>query len=97
MVFPSRKAVVFMHGCFWHRHEGCRLARIPKSRVSFWSEKLSANKRRDEKNVRRLNELGWRVLIVWECRMKARDLDGVATQVRRFLAEGTGGMHAEIG
>jgi DNA mismatch endonuclease (patch repair protein) len=97
LVFPSRKAVIFMHGCFWHRHQGCQLARIPKSRVAFWTEKLETNKRRDEANTRRLKELGWRVLVIWECQMKAKDLIEVSNVVRRFLGDGTGGEHDEIG
>lgn len=97
LVFPARKAVIFMHGCFWHRHRDCRLARMPKSRVDFWPEKLEANKRRDEENVSRLNELGWRVLVVWECQMKEKDLNEVSNVVRRFLADGIGGEHDEIG
>ena len=97
LVFPSRMAVIFMHGCFWHRHQDCRLARMPKSRVAFWREKLEANKRRDEENVRQLNELGWRVLVIWECQMKEKDLNEVSNMVRRFLADGTGGEHNEIG
>lgn len=97
MVFPTRKAVIFMHGCFWHRHQGCHLARMPKSRVAFWREKLEANRRRDEENVSRLNELGWRVLVIWECQMKEKDLNEVSSVVRRFLADGIGGEHDEIG
>ena len=97
LVFPARKAVIFMHGCFWHRHQDCRLARMPKSRVAYWREKLEANKRRDDENVRRLNELGWRVLVVWECQMKEKALNEVSNVVRRFLADGTGGEHDEIG
>lgn len=97
LVFPARKAVIFMHGCFWHRHQDCRLARMPKSRVAYWREKLEANKRRDDNNLRRLNELGWRVLVVWECQMKEKDLNEVSNVVRRFLAVGTGGEHDEIG
>lgn len=97
LVFPARKAVIFMHGCFWHRHQDCRLARMPKSRVAYWREKLEANKRRDDENVRRLNELGWRVLVVWECQMKEKDMNEVSNVVRRFLADGTGGEHDELG
>ncbi|NTW46765.1 MAG: DNA mismatch endonuclease Vsr [Chlorobaculum sp.] len=96
LVFPSRKAVIFMHGCFWHRHQACLLARIPKSRVTFWREKLEANKRRDEENVKRLLELGWRVLVIWECQMQAKDLSDVSTIVREFLIEGTENKHDEI-
>jgi len=97
LVFPARKAVIFMHGCFWHRHQGCRLARMPKSRIAFWREKLEANRRRDGENVSRLNELGWRVLVIWECQMQEKDLNEVSNVVRRFLADGTGGEHDEIG
>lgn len=91
LVFPSRRAVIFMHGCFWHRHQDCRLARMPKSRVAFWREKLEGNKSRDEENACRLNKLGWRVLVIWECQMKQKDLDEVSSKVRRFLADETGG------
>ena len=97
LVFPARKAVIFMHGCFWHRHQDCRLARMPKSSVAYWREKLEANKRRDDENVRRLNGLGWRVLVVWECQIKEKDLNEISNVVRRFLADGTGGEHDEIG
>ena len=97
LVFPARKAVIFMHGCFWHRHQGCRLARMPKSKVALWQEKLEANKLRDEENMGRLNELGWRVLVIWECQMQEKDLNEVSNVVRRFLADETGGEHDEIG
>lgn len=97
LVFPTRKAVIFMHGCFWHRHQGCGLARMPKSRIAFWRKKLDANRRRDEENVSRLNELGRRVLVIWECQMQEKDLNEVSNVVRRFLADGTGGEHDEIG
>lgn len=97
LVFPARKAVIFMHGCFWHRHQDCRLARMPKSRIAYWREKLEANKLRDEENMRRLNEMGWSVMIAWECQMKEKDLNEVSNMVRRFLADGIGGEHDEIG
>ncbi|MBK1736223.1 very short patch repair endonuclease [Halorhodospira abdelmalekii] len=83
LVFPSRRAVIFMHGCFWHRHKGCRLARLPKSKLDFWGPKLEANRKRDSRNQRRLKDLGWRVLIVWECQMA--DVDRVSAVVREFL------------
>ena len=83
MVFSSRRAVIFMHGCFWHRHEDCALARMPKSRVSFWREKLEANRLRDRRNQLKLNEMGWRVLVVWECQLAHADL--TARRVRDFL------------
>ena len=88
MVFASRRAVIFMHGCFWHRHEGCRLARMPKSKIDFWEEKLETNRRRDLENQERLRELGWHVLVVWECELK--DLNGTARRVRDFLINEAG-------
>jgi DNA mismatch endonuclease (patch repair protein) len=70
LVFPGRRKVIMVNGCFWHRHEGCALARVPKSRVEFWLEKLEENRKRDEINAGKLNELGWRLLVVWECEIK---------------------------
>lgn len=83
LVFRSRKAIVFVHGCFWHRHEGCALARIPKSRVEFWKTKLEANRERDARKVKALTEAGWRVFVVWECELK--DKGSLAERLRRFL------------
>lgn len=70
MVFKSRKSVIFLHGCFWHRHEGCKLARIPKSKVDFWLKKLESNRKRDILVREKLQQDGWRVLVVWECQLK---------------------------
>lgn len=83
LVFPSRKKAVFVHGCFWHRHDGCKLARIPKSRVEFWSEKLNGNKARDERAIKALAQAGWLVHVVWECELS--DCDMVADRLRSFL------------
>jgi DNA mismatch endonuclease, patch repair protein len=66
LVFPRYKAVVFVHGCYWHSH-GCYRSTIPKTRRRFWTSKFLANKERDERIVRLLAESGWRVMIVWEC------------------------------
>lgn len=85
VVFPARRAVIFMHGCFWHRHEGCALARLPKSRIEFWKKKLESNRLRDRNTLASLSRLGWRVLVVWECQMK--DEKHVARVVRQFLAD----------
>ena len=97
LVFPARKSIIFMHGCFWHRHQDCRLARMPKSRVEFWWDKLEANKRRDAENIQRLRELGWHVLVIWECQMKEKNLTEVSNLVRRFLTDGIEGELDEIG
>ena len=67
LVFPKHRLVVFVHGCFWHRHEGCRHASIPKSRKDFWMTKLAANVARDRRQEAALQALGWRVLVIWGC------------------------------
>lgn len=83
LVFPGRRKVIFVHGCFWHRHEGCRLARLPKSRLEFWGEKLEGNKRRDMRNQEALVEIGWSVLVVWEC--EVADEKALIERIRAFL------------
>jgi DNA mismatch endonuclease (patch repair protein) len=80
LVFPGRHKVIFVHGCFWHRHKGCRYATSPKTRVDFWEAKFGANVARDKRTNRELKELGWSVLTVWQCQLKepeklARKLD----------------------
>jgi DNA mismatch endonuclease, patch repair protein len=67
IVLPRLRTAVFVHGCFWHRHEGCGRSTMPKSRVEFWQAKFAANIERDRRKVRELTELGWRSLVVWEC------------------------------
>lgn len=83
VVFRSRKKVIFVHGCFWHRHEGCPLCRWPKSRLDFWKPKLEANRERDRENQRRLAEMGWTYLVIWECEVK--EPQRLATRVTEFL------------
>lgn len=83
LVFPRRKKVIFVHGCFWHRHPDCALARLPKSRLAFWLPKLNENRQRDLRNIRRLRKLGWKTQIVWECEL--RDLDRLGRRMRVFL------------
>lgn len=67
IVLPKYKTVIFVNGCFWHGHEGCRYFRLPKSNVEFWERKISHNKARDISNTAVLNIMGWRVIRVWEC------------------------------
>ena len=67
LVFPSRRAVIFVHGCFWHQHDCSRGARIPKTRRDYWVPKLRGNQNRDRQHQDRLREMCWRVLVVWEC------------------------------
>jgi DNA mismatch endonuclease (patch repair protein) len=86
LVFSSRRSVIFVHGCFWHRHTRCALARIPKSRIAFWREKLEGNRRRDVVKQREIRRMGWKVLVVWECQLKHEQR--LLRKLRSFL-EGT--------
>jgi DNA mismatch endonuclease, patch repair protein len=70
LVFTKRRKVILIHGCFWHRHGGCKHARLPKSRLDFWVRKLEENQRRDVENLRRLTGAGWSTLVLWECEVK---------------------------
>ncbi|GLI25654.1 very short patch repair endonuclease [Xanthobacter flavus] len=87
LVFPRRRKVIFVHGCFWHRHPApeCRLARLPKSRLEFWLPKLEANQSRDTRNQGALFNSGWQVLVVWECEL--RDKEQLENKLREFLKE----------
>jgi len=73
LVFPKYRAVIFVHGCFWHGHSCKRGARVPKSNVDYWVEKIARNKTRDRKNAAALRKLGWRVITLWECKLKTLD------------------------
>jgi len=81
MVFPSRRKAIFVHGCFWHGHENC--GRMPKSRRDFWDAKIRANKERDQRKERELEEMGWSFLVVWECQV--RDKTRLETEIRELL------------
>ncbi len=70
LVFPRYRTVVFVHGCFWHRHDGCRYAYRPKSRIQFWTKKFEENVARDARNEAALHDLGWQVVVIWECETK---------------------------
>ena len=72
IVLPRHKKVVLVHGCFWHQHPGCALASHPSSNVEYWSPKLAGNVERDKQNLEKLVQLGWNVLIVWECQTRKR-------------------------
>lgn len=83
IVFQTRKKVIFMHGCFWHRHKGCKYSSTPKSNVEFWQEKFQKNQTRDLKVQKELKILGWEFLIIWECEIKK--LDNLLIKVINFL------------
>lgn len=96
IVLPKYKTVIFVDGCFWHGHEGCRYFRLPKSNVEFWKEKIERNVARDVRNEAELKALGWRIIRVWECEIKTvaqREeylkhlYDSIVTPAQSYLIE----------
>jgi DNA mismatch endonuclease, patch repair protein len=85
LVFPSRRKIIFVQGCFWHQHKGCADGRIPKSRVGYWKPKLLRNVERDRQNISKLRRGGWKVLTLWEC--DAAKSDALRKRLTRFLGE----------
>lgn len=83
LVFPRLRRIIEVRGCFWHRHQGCIDSHIPKTRVAYWSPKLTKNQQRDEANERTLRRLGWRVLVVWEC--QTANTGKLTNRLVRFL------------
>lgn len=82
LVFPFRRKIIFVHGCFWHGHE-CRRNRHPKSRPDYWAMRFAKNKERDQRNLSALNALGWSVLVIWEC--ETADTNHLSRRLVRFL------------
>lgn len=83
LVFPGRRKVILVHGCFWHQHPGCKFAAQPKTRPDFWLPKLARNTERDADALRLLEEAGWKPLVIWECEARNRErLDAILS---RFL------------
>lgn len=83
IVLPKYRTVIFVHGCFWHRHSGCVYTYSPKSRVEFWEEKFQKNIYNDQENIRALIESGWQVKVIWECEIK--DTDKLSKTMASFL------------
>jgi DNA mismatch endonuclease (patch repair protein) len=83
LVFHSRKVVVFVHGCFWHRHQGCPKSTTPSSNSSFWKKKFEENIARDKRVSKKLEKLGWTVLIIWECQINKTGLENLLSQIKK--------------
>jgi DNA mismatch endonuclease, patch repair protein len=83
LVFQKLRKVIFVHGCFWHRHPGCGLARLPKSKLQFWMPKLAGNRRRDIRNIAWLRRHHWSVSVVWECQLRTPAL--LENRIGKFL------------
>lgn len=88
IVFSARRRAVFVHGCYWHRHQGCRYAFTPATRPDFWLKKFAANVERDARVIEALSRQGWRVLVIWSC--ETQTPDGLAAKLTHFL-DGAGG------
>jgi DNA mismatch endonuclease (patch repair protein) len=84
IVIPRWNAVIFVHGCFWHRHPGCSKASTPRTRARFWNAKFAGNIERDRRNLLALRRLGWRVKVVWECSIGIRQLDALIRWIEKY-------------
>jgi DNA mismatch endonuclease, patch repair protein len=85
LVFPSRQKVIFVHGCFWHRHRCSMGDRLPKSRTAFWSTKLGENRRRDLRTGQKLRRVGWKALVIWECQTHPAKIARLIARIVEFL------------
>lgn len=83
VAFPGRRKIIFVHGCFWHQHQGCRLGRVPATRTEFWQAKFDRNVARDARDLARAHSDGWEALVVWEC--ETRDVGDLADRLRTFV------------
>lgn len=77
LVFPKYKTIIFIHGCFWHGHEGCKYFVIPKTRTEWWSDKINKNKEKDMDSIKKLENQGWRIFVIWECSLKSNKREEV--------------------
>ncbi|MDY0872660.1 very short patch repair endonuclease [Dongia rigui] len=96
LVFPRHKAVIFVHGCFWHGHN-CSLFKLPETRQAFWQSKIDSNRKRDEQILDRLRSAGWRVMLVWECALRGprrRQPDDVLEACEKFILENRPGIRS---
>jgi DNA mismatch endonuclease, patch repair protein len=91
-VFPREKLAVFVDGCFWHRHPGCRFAYTPKSRVKFWLRKFESNVARDKTVTRTLRKMGWQIARIWECELDQRQWPGISRRIVRLCEKRKIGM-----
>ncbi len=95
LVFPRLKRALFVHGCFWHSHAGCKWATVPKSRTEYWDAKLAANRARDRRVEHALADQGWHVGVIWEC--DTRNQDTLYLRLRTFLQTELGYAREPIG
>ena len=87
IVLSKYKTVIFVNGCFWHKHDGCKYFVWPTNNAVFWKNKIEGNKERDEKNYHLLNEMGWHIIVVWECELKPSIREITLKRIERELCE----------
>jgi DNA mismatch endonuclease (patch repair protein) len=83
--FPGRKKVIFVHGCFWHGHENCPKGKLPKSNLEMWEPKILRNQARDATTIKEVKSEGWKVMTIWQCELKNKNIDKVQKKIVRFL------------
>lgn len=96
VVLPKYRTVIFVHGCFWHRHQGCSLAYNPKSRASFWRQKFALNVARDRRQITEILRAGWKVIVVWECVLRDEVKERAALRVMDRTLRTAGRAYVEI-
>ncbi len=87
LVFPKYKTIIFIHGCFWHGHDGCKYFVVPKTRKKWWLEKINRNKQLDTENFRKLKKLGWKILTVFECKLRPKNREKTLNQLATRLTK----------
>ena len=89
IVLKKYNTIIFVHGCFWHNHKGCKKSKLPQTRTEFWKNKIAATVRRDQKNISDLVNQGWRIAVVWECGTKKKnDLESIISKLSEWMIEG---------
>ena len=85
IVLPKYRTVIFVNGCFWHGHQGCRYFVVPKTNTEFWMNKIDANRAKDQKKISELEAMGWRVIVIWECELKQGKQDDTLRRIVKML------------
>jgi DNA mismatch endonuclease (patch repair protein) len=87
IVMPKYRAVIFINGCFWHGHESCKFFRLPDTRKEWWKEKIEKTRARDRNNVAELEELGWKVFVIWECEVKGESINDTISKLLKKIIQ----------
>ena len=85
LVFPRYRKIIFVHGCFWHGHIGCKKSKLPETNREFWENKINRNKENDKNSILKLNERGWEILTIWECQIKKSKIENLKKRITKFL------------